>query len=116
MSSFFGAGEWRAFMLDGAVSQLKSERNPPRRVTSEAEKFLEKEILKRNSRNEPLGILRSGFYFSREDPFCTKSKILAKGGVAWSKHQFAKCANVSERRSKKSASALLKRSAREANR
>ena len=58
MSSFFGAGEWRAFMLDGAVSQLKSKRNPPRRVTSEAEKFLEKEILKRNSRNEPLGISR----------------------------------------------------------
>ena len=58
MSSFFGAGEWRAFMLDGAVSQSKAKRNPPRRVTSEAEKFLEKEILKRNSRNEPLGISR----------------------------------------------------------
>ena len=25
---FFGAGEWRAFMLDGAVSQLKSEAKP----------------------------------------------------------------------------------------
>ncbi len=38
--------------------KAKPERSAPRRVTSEAEKFLEKEILKRNSRNEPLGISR----------------------------------------------------------
>ena len=60
---------------------IQSERNPPRRVTSEAEKFLEKEILKRNSRNEPLGISRQRILKSLPARFCGqliwKDKIIS---------------------------------------
>ena len=38
--------------------KAKPERSAPRRMTSEAKKFLIQEILKRNSRNKPLVISR----------------------------------------------------------
>ena len=44
----------------------------------------------------------------QEDPFCTKSKILAKGGVGWSERKWAKPANAKAERNGKSAQALLK--------
>ena len=57
---------------------LKVKRNPPRRVTSEAEKFLEKEILKRNSRNEPLGISRERILPSKRTHFAQNQRFWQK--------------------------------------
>ena len=58
--------------------KAKPERSAPRRVTSEAEKFLEKEILKRNSRNEPLGISRQRILLFQRGPILHKIKEFGK--------------------------------------
>ena len=69
-------------MLDGAVSQLKSEAKPAKANDWRSDWNLFKVSKAEFKISEPLGIFKIADFALQEDPFCTKSKILAKGGVA----------------------------------